>query len=152
MAARALHSTPPHAPLPWAELLRLARAGVAGGAATAVDLGVLALLVSGFGMSARVASIPALLLGGVANFVGNRHFAFRAREGSLLRQAALYAFVEVLALAMNGALYDLVLRTVPGAPHAYVWVRLATSHLVFLCWSYPLWRKVFAVPATGPAA
>jgi putative flippase GtrA len=149
MTTQALPSRPPHAVFPLAELLRLARAGVAGGAATAVDVGVLALLVSAFHVDPRLASIPALLLGGVANFLGNRHFAFRAREGSLVRQAALYAVIELLALAMNGALYDLVLRTVPGAPHAYVWVRLATSHLVFLCWSYPLWRRVFTVPKSG---
>jgi hypothetical protein len=27
--------------------------------------------------------------------------------------------------------------------HAYWAVRLATTHAVFLFWSYPLWRKVF---------
>jgi putative flippase GtrA len=128
-------------------LLELARAGIAGAAATLVDLGVLSLLVSGFGVSPRLASIPALVSGGVANFIGNRQFAFRAREGSLVRQALLYTLIEAVALALNGALYDFVLRTLPGAAHAYGWVRLATSHLVFLCWSYPLWRRAFATPA-----
>jgi putative flippase GtrA len=132
------------APLPFARLFQLVRAGIAGGAATLVDLGVLALLVSGFGLSARLASVPALLAGGVANFIGNRHFAFRAREGSLVRQAVLYTVIEVVALALNGALYELVLRTHPAFAPAYVWVRLCTSHLVFLCWSYPLWNRVFA--------
>jgi putative flippase GtrA len=126
-----------------AGLLRFLRAGVAGLAATAVDLGVLALLVSGFHVGPRVASLPALVLGGVANFVGNRHFAFRAQGGSLKRQALLYTLVEVAALTMNGLLYDLALRIIPNAPHAYVLVRVVTSHIVFLCWSYPLWRRVF---------
>jgi putative flippase GtrA len=132
-----------------ASLLQLVRAGAAGIAATLVDLGVLALLVTGLHWNARLASLPALLAGGVANFVGNRHFAFRARNGSLARQAALYTLVELIALALNGVLYDTTLRAIPGAAHGYWAVRLVTSHVVFLAWSYPLWRKVFATP--GPA-
>jgi putative flippase GtrA len=135
----------PRPPTP-ADLLSLLRAGLAGAAATLVDLAVLSALVSGFHESPRLASIPALLAGGVASFFGNRHFAFRAGRGSLLRQAALYTVVELLALALNGLLFDGVLRAYPAAAHAYVLVRLATSHVVFLCWSYPLWRHVFALP------
>jgi putative flippase GtrA len=150
MNARALHPGPRISPLHLEALFRLARAGLAGASATLVDLGVLALLVSGLGVSARLASLPALVVGGVANFLGNRHFAFRAREGSLVRQAVLYTVVEGVALALNGALYDLVLRTHPETAHAYVLVRLCTSHLVFLCWSYPLWNRVFTVsPSRG---
>ncbi len=58
----------------------------------------------------------------------------------------LYLIVEAIALAMNGLLYDLALRVIPGAPHAYALVRMGTRHIVFLCWSYPLWRWVFRVP------
>lgn len=131
-------------------LARLLRAGVAGVAATAADLVTLALLVLVAHVDPRTASIPALVVGGVLNFVGNRHFAFRARAGRLARQAAGYTAVEIVALALNGLLYDTVLRALPGAAHVYWLVRLATSHAVFLAWSYPLWRKVFAVRA--PAA
>ena len=126
-------------------LLELGRAGLAGGAATLSDLAVLALLVSALHVDARIANVPALLVGGVVNFVGNRHFAFRAARGSLARQAALYTLVEVVALALNGVLYDASIALVPGARGAYWLVRLATSHVVFLCWSYPLWRRVFRV-------
>jgi putative flippase GtrA len=136
-------------PVSFDGLLRLVRAGLAGAAATIVDLAVLALLVSVFGVSPRVASLPALVLGGVANFVGNRHFAFRAASGSVVRQALLYCAVEAVALGLNGLLYDFVLRTYPSTAHAYVWIRLATSHLVFLCWSYPLWNRVFVGTARG---
>jgi putative flippase GtrA len=128
-----------------ARVAELLRAGIAGVLATLVDLAVLTLLVSGMHVDPRAASIPALIAGGLANFVGNRHFAFRAQEGSLARQAVLYTIVEVIALALNGALYDLTLVRVPGAAGAYWLVRLATSHLVFLLWSYPLWRRVFSV-------
>jgi len=130
-------------------MTRLLRAGVAGLAATLADLAVLALLVSLGHIDARIASLPALVVGGVVNFIGNRHFAFRASAGSLIRQAGLYAVVEILALAFNGLLYDFILRTIPGAPRAYVLVRLLTSHLVFLAWSYPLWRIVFRPSRAG---
>ena len=132
--------------------LRVLRALLAGGAATLADLAVLALLVTACGLAPRVASIPALLVGGVVNFLGNRHFAFRASHGSLARQAALYAVVELAALAANGLLFDVVMRLLPhGLAWAYVPVRLVTSHVVFLAWSYPLWRLVFRVPRAAEA-
>ena len=127
-----------------ARILELLRAGAAGTLATAVDVGTLALLVSVFHVDARVASIPALVAGGIANFLGNRYFAFRAKGGDLAKQALGYTAVEVVALALNGILYDFTLRTFPVAAHAYWIVRIITSHVVFLAWSYPLWRKVFA--------
>lgn len=129
-----------------AKVLQLLRAGLAGIAATGADLATLALLVSVLHVDPRAASVPALVVGGVVNFVGNRHFAFRATEGHVARQAAGYTAVEVVALALNGLLYDTVLRLVPGARSAYALVRLVTSHAVFLGWSYPLWRRVFALP------
>jgi putative flippase GtrA len=125
-------------------VLELLRAGAAGIVATAVDVGTLAILVSVLHVNARAASIPALVAGGIANFVGNRHFAFRAKHGDLAKQALGYTAVEIVALALNGVLYDLVLRSTPVATHAYWLVRLVTSHVVFLVWSFPLWRLVFA--------
>lgn len=132
------------------EGLRLLRAGGAGLAATLVDLAVLTLLVTVLHVDPRAASFPALLAGGIANFIGNRHFAFRAQEGSLHRQAVGYTLVELVALGLNALLYDFVLRTVPGAGHAYWLVRLVTSHVVFLTWSYPLWRRVFRAHTPRP--
>jgi putative flippase GtrA len=129
----------------WTKLLTLLRAGVAGLAATAADLATLAVFVSVLHVDARLASLPALVVGGVVNFLGNRHFAFRAKDGDVGKQVAGYTAVEIVALALNGLLYDTVLRLVPGARAAYWLVRLATSHAVFLGWSYPLWRRVFAV-------
>lgn len=122
---------------------KLLRALITGAAATLVDLAVLSLLVSALHVTARAASVPALLAGGVANFLGNRHYAFRAASGSLSRQAILYTVVEVMALAMNGLLYDAALRAFPSLNGAYWLLRLLTSHVVFLCWSYPLWSRVF---------
>jgi putative flippase GtrA len=137
---------------PLRDRLRVLRALLAGGAATLADVAVLAALVSLAGLDPRVASVPALLAGGAVNFLGNRHFAFRAARGSLARQAVLYTVVEIAALAANGALFDVVMRLLPPGLHlAYVPVRLATSHVVFLAWSYPLWRLVFRVPEEAQA-
>jgi putative flippase GtrA len=126
------------------KLWQLLRAGIAGLVATATDLVALALLVSVFHVDARVASLPALVAGGIVNFLGNRHYAFRAAHGDVAKQVVGYTATEIVALALNGLAYDTVLRLVPGARPAYWLVRLATSHLVFLAWSYPLWRRVFA--------
>jgi putative flippase GtrA len=125
--------------------MQLLRAGIAGIAATAADLATLALLVSALHVDARLANVPALVVGGIVNFLGNRHFAFRAQAGHVGKQAVGYTAVELVALALNGLLYDTVLRLVPGARPLYWLVRLATSNAVFLGWSYPLWGRVFRV-------
>ena len=130
-------------------LLQTVRAGAAGVFATAFDLATLTILVSGFHVSPHVANVPALVAGGIANFVGNRHFAFRAKSEPVVRQAVGYVVVEAVALALNGWLFEVALRLFPHATHAYWALRLATSHIVFLLWSYPLWCLVFrATPTT----
>ena len=129
-------------------LLQLFRAFMAGGAATMIDLGVLTLLVSGLHVGPRLASIPALIAGGVVSFFANRHWVFhQARAGSLPVQAALYVLVEIIALLFNGILYDGAMRTplLQAHPAWYAPLRLVTSHIVFLIWSFPLWRFVFRV-------
>jgi putative flippase GtrA len=128
-------------------ILQLVRAFLAGGAATIVDLAVLTLLVSGLHLDARIASIPALIAGGIVSFFANRHWVFQAREGSLPVQAALYVLVEIIALVLNGILYDGGMRTplLHAHPAWYAPLRLVTSHIVFIVWSFPLWRFVFRV-------
>jgi hypothetical protein len=56
-----------------------------------------------------------------------------------------------VALALNGWLFELALRMFPHATHAYWALRLATSHIVFLFWSYPLWCFVFRQRGGRPA-
>lgn len=123
--------------------MRLLRSFLAGAAATIVDLAVLAFLVSVLGFDPRHANVPALVAGGIVNFLGNRHFAFRAADGPLAKQIFGYTAVEIVALVLNGVLFDVAMRMLPGHTAFYPLVRLATSHVVFLAWSYPLWRLVF---------
>jgi putative flippase GtrA len=122
---------------------------LAGGIATLVDLGTLGLLVSVLGVPARTASVPALLLGGSANFLGNRHFAFRATSGDAGRQAMLFGLVFVATFALSALFFDLATRAGFGP---YWLVRLVVSNVVYLAWSFPMYRLVFrARPLESPA-
>jgi putative flippase GtrA len=128
------------------------RASFAGGAATACDLAVLLALTEGFGISPRHANVPALIVGGVVNFFANRHFAFRAAAAPAGKQAIGYVVVESAALLLNALVYDSVIRFVPLASTHYAVVRVAAGAVVFLLWSYPLWRIVFRTPAGSARA
>lgn len=121
---------------------------MAGGVATIVDMTTLAVLVSALGVPARVASVPALLLGGAANFLGNRHFAFRATSGSGRRQAVLFGLVFAVTLALSAFFFDVALRAGLGP---YWLVRLVVSNIVYFGWSFPMFRLVFARPRHAPA-
>jgi putative flippase GtrA len=134
----------------WTRIARLLRAGLAGLFATGADILTLSLLVAAGHWPPRSASLPALFVGAIVNFIGNRDYVFRARAGSVTKQALGYATVELVALALNGLAYDTVLRLVPEASRFFWLVRLCTTNLVFLVWSYPLWSKVFRVRSGSP--
>ena len=127
------------------------RSALAGLAATAADLATLSGLVVLAHWSPRAANVPALIVGGVVNFVGNRVYAFHAREGNVAVQAIGYTAVELVALALNGLLYEAILRWVPATTEIFWLVRLLTTNVVFLLWSYPLWHHVFRVQRQRPA-
>jgi putative flippase GtrA len=132
--------------LPWKRLATFARSALAGGAATLVDLGVIAVAVGLLHLSPAVANAPALLAGAVVQFVGNRWFAFRAGAGGLGRQAMLFLVAEAVTIALNWALYQAVVTHFEvgalGAGGA-VLIRALTTNAVFLLWSYPVWKRIF---------
>lgn len=125
------------------------RSVLTGAAATVVDLAVLAVAIGLIGLSARAANLPALLAGAVIQFVGSRHYAFDAAHGSLRRQLMWFTLVEVGALALNALGYDLVAQLAPLDALGAVIVRLGVSSIVFVGFSYPLWRRVFKVDHNG---
>jgi|GEM_PF-733510 len=131
-------------------LFKLLRAAIAGGAATAADVATLTLLVSALGVDPHYANVPALLVGGVLGFFGNRHFVFRAGSGDPRRQFAGYVVVEGIGLFLSGLLFDVALRYVPHARDFYVPLRLVSGNVVFLAWSFPLWNRVFRVGGDAP--
>ncbi len=137
--------------LPWKRSATFARSALAGGFATLVDLGVIAFAVGVLHLSPAAANAPGLLAGAVAQFFGNRCFAFQGRSGGLGRQAGLFVIAEVVTMALNWALYNTVVTHVAlGAPGA-VLVRAITTNLVFVLWSYPVWKRIFQ-PVTAAAA
>ncbi|MBI5513758.1 MAG: GtrA family protein [Deltaproteobacteria bacterium] len=127
----------------------LARSAGVGAVATAADLGTLALLVHGLHWDARQASAPALALGVLVQFVGNKLFAFRDRDPRWARQALRFLAVEALGFVANLVLFDLAVRAVPTAPVA---LRLVTTNLVYFCVCLPLWTRIFRSPAEGGEA
>ncbi len=140
---------PPRSPVREApaRLATFVRSALAGGAATLADLVVLGVAVGVLHVTPRVANLPALLVGAAVQFLGNRHFAFRAGKGPLGRQALLFALGEAIALVLNAALYDGVARLVPLSAAGAVMARAVTTNVVFLAWSYPVFKRVFRAPA-----
>jgi putative flippase GtrA len=126
------------------------RSALTGGAATLVDLAVIGAAVGLWHLSPAAANAPALLAGATVQFFGNRHFAFRARGGQLGRQAALFALAEAVTLALNFALYNAVVSRIALGAAGAVLTRAVTSNLVFVLWSYPVWKRIFQ-PAARPA-
>jgi putative flippase GtrA len=128
---------------------RFARSAGAGALASVVDLVTLTALVSWAGLSPRAASVPALVVGAIVMFFGQKHWAFRSQPGRTGREAALFALVQIGGLALTAILYELVMRTVPGVTRYYVAARLVTTNVVWVGYSFPLWHLVFK-PSSEP--
>jgi putative flippase GtrA len=131
---------------PTQRLATFARSALTGGAATVVDLAVIASAVGLLHVTPAAANAPALLAGAAVQFFGNRHFAFRSARGtrgSLARQAGLFAVTEVVAMLFNFLLYHLVVTRVSLGPGCAVLARAITTNLVFVLWSYPVWARIF---------
>lgn len=118
-------------------------AGLGGGIATAVDVGVLIALVE-TGTSVALAAFVAAAAGAVVGFAWGKYIAFRDRSPIAWPQLVRFGCVAVatalfMALAMQVAVVEL------GVP--YVLAKLASSALVFVAWTYPAQRRfVFTAP------
>lgn len=112
-----------------------------GGLATLVDLGLLVVLVELFGLSPEAANIPALLGGAVVQFVGCRELVFRKGKRSVRSTLVPFALVEVGTLLLNAFLFIALVKLLP-VPYAAL--RLLTTFIVFVGFSFPAWHWVFA--------
>lgn len=139
-------------PTPLARLATFLRSALTGGAATLADLAVIGFAVGVLHASAAAANLPALAAGAVVQFLGNRHFAFRAQGGDVRRQVLLFALAEGVTLLLNGLLYHLVATRLTPGPMGAVIVRAVTTNAVFLLWSYPVWSRIFRAPEAPRAA
>jgi putative flippase GtrA len=123
----------------------LSRSALVGGGATLIDFAALGALTA-LGLSARLASPPALLLGLLAQFVGNKLFAFRDRSSRWAEQSLAFAGVECVALVANLGLFDLLVG-VGGLPW---WLaRVLATACVYWLICLPAWSRIFAQEATS---
>src|SRR5688572_18812864 len=90
-------------------VLRFGRALVVGGGATLTDISIFTACVRAIDLAPATARVPALLAGACVQFFGNRTFTFRARAGSLTRQAKLFLVFEALAFGLNWATFRFLL-------------------------------------------
>lgn len=121
----------------------LKRSAVVGVAASLADLVMLALLVHGLAVAPAWANVPALSLGLVIQFVGNKLWAFQDRTSDpaqLARQGSAFLAVEVIAFLLNAALFHL-LSPLWGVPPLVA--RVIASAAVYFGFSYHLWARIF---------
>jgi putative flippase GtrA len=116
---------------------------VVGAIATGADVATLSLLVALGRVPVRIASVSALLLGILVQFLGNKLFAFADHSRAWLRQGVQFLLVEALGFAANLALFDLAVThtRLPLVP-----LRLATTSLVYFALCLPLWSLIFHKP------
>ncbi len=99
-------------PANWLQLLRFA---LVGGSGYVVNLAVFSVLVGAAGSGHRTAALGAWLVAVANNFVWNRRWTFRARDGYAGSQAVRFLTVSIAALAFNLAILELLVVSA-GAP------------------------------------
>lgn len=138
-------SSPPVAPAspvsPVSPSARFVRASLVGLVATAVDLFALAALVELGRLSPALANVPALLAGLLVQFLGCRYVVFAGSRQPLAHQLVGFAAAEAGALALNAALFHVL---VSWTPIPYALARPAGQLVVFVAFSFPAWSRVFA--------
>jgi putative flippase GtrA len=81
-------------------------------------------------------------------FAGNRTFTFRARAGSISRQAKLFLAAELFTLGLNWSVFRLLAPRIPVLPPEIV--GFIGSFVVFVTFAYPVRKLViFRLPAPG---
>jgi len=102
-------------PANWLQLLRFA---LVGGSGYVVNLAVFTVLVQAASSGHRTAAVGAWLVAVANNFIWNRRWTFRARDGHAGSQAARFLTVSVAALVFNLLVLELLVVSaeVPEVP------------------------------------
>lgn len=103
------------------------------------------------GIAQAAADNIGLVGGAIVQFVGCRYFVFHARAGSLGRQAAGFTLAEVMTLLLNMLVLWLLRLLLPPAVGQHDALALASTFVVFVVFSYPVWHLVFRVRPSRPA-
>jgi putative flippase GtrA len=121
---------------------------VVGSGATLVDFSIFTTCIRLGGVAPTVARLPALIAGASVQFAGNRTFTFRARAGSISRQAKLFLAAELFTLGLNWSVFRLLAPRIPVLPPEIV--GFIGSFVVFVTFAYPVRKLViFRLPAPG---
>lgn len=118
-------------------------AGFGGAVGSGLDVALLVLLVE-HSVSVPVSAFVAASAGAAVNFVMNKYIAFRDRSPITGRQLARFGVVAVMA-AMLMALTMKIVAVELGVP--YLLAKLGCAAAIFVVWTYPAQRRVFARPA-----
>lgn len=142
----------------FARFMTFVRSAITGGAASLVDWFIASVLfvvltrTGAFGGDwfwiTTAASVPALLAGAAIQFLGNRNFAFKSKDGHrhpLKKQLWLFAGAEAVTLLLNHWAFVALVYLLPHTEFWAIAARPVSTNVVFLLWSYPVWRKIFAV-------
>ncbi|HLU65305.1 MAG TPA: GtrA family protein [Kofleriaceae bacterium] len=124
------------------------RVGLSGVIATAIDVGALVFLVEALSSHVTLAAFFAATLGGIANFLINKYWAFDDEAPLEIRQITLYAMVSVVTAAFVAVAVH-ILAVLIGLP--YLLAKAIAAALVFLCWTYPAQSRL-VFPSAGAAA
>ena len=122
--------------LPWTFI----RSALVGIVATVVDVGALALLIHVAGLTPVQANVPALVLGVVIQYLGNKYIAFGDPSRNHLRQGGLFLLVEAGTMLLNVLGFHLLVTL---TPLPYYVVRPVVTLAVYCGFSFPLWTRIF---------
>lgn len=124
-------------------LSRMFAAGISGGAATAVDVSTLVLLVR-HGTPIPLAAFFGCAAGAVVCFTMNKYIAFRDRSRITWQQLVRFGLVAVATALLMALAMDLIAVQL-GVP--YLLAKVICAALVFVAWSYPAQRRLVFAPA-----
>lgn len=96
-------------PANWFQLVRFS---VVGGTGYVINLAVYSLLVALAGLHYIPAAVLAFCVAVTNNFLLNRHWTFRATDGSAAFQAPRFFIVSLIALAFNLVVLELLVGVV----------------------------------------
>jgi putative flippase GtrA len=126
---------------------RFMKSSLVGIVATIVDVTVLLVCLRVFALNPYLAKVIALAGGVTTQFLGNRRFAFQASTGRLRRQLQWFAVVEAIAFVTTVFVFRglLALGRHFDLPLADLGANLLSGSIVYFGFSYPLWKRVFAL-------
>ncbi len=88
--------------------LQFVKFGAVGASGYVVNLAVYSTLVKAFGVHYILAAVLAFCVAVTNNFLWNRHWTFKATDGSVGFQASRFLAVSVIALGLNLVVLELL--------------------------------------------